>query len=403
MKKRILFVDDENLVLQGLQRMLRPMRDEWEMEFVTSGAAALARMKEMPFDVLVSDMRMPGMDGAELLNQVRQAHPQTVRIILSGYADRDLTMRCVSCAHQYLAKPCDSQLLKTTVSRVSNPAGLRPSERLRQLVGQMSHLPSIPVLYSKVVELLNRPEVSLAQVAALIAQDIAMTAKILKLVNSAFFGLRREITNTEEAVGYLGVETIKALVLSLHVFAQYEPRSLGGVGIEAIWQHSLATGGLAREIARLEGAPLKRVDECFSAAVLHDAGKLVLADNYPHQYGQVMHKHQWEGLSSHEAEREVFGTDHAEVGGYLLGLWGLPVPIVEAILLHHRPGQMASRGFGPVVAVHAANALAQQQSRPVAGGRPALVDLAFLTAQGLRERWLAWQTALSPVAQGLNR
>ena len=395
MKKRILFVDDENLVLQGLQRMLRPLRDQWEMEFVTSGPAALARLNQAAFDVLVSDMRMPGMNGAELLDQARRLHPQVVRVILSGYADRDLTMQCVSCAHQYLSKPCDPELLKTTVTRASNPAGLMASERLRQLVGQMSALPSVPVLYTQVVELLNKPEVALEQVAGLIAQDIAMTAKILKLVNSAFFGLRREITNTQEAVGYLGVETIKALVLSLHVFSQYEKRSLGGVGIEAVWHHSLAAAALAREIAHMEGAPLKLADACYSAAVLHDAGKLVLADNYAAQYGQVLRMVQREGFPSHEAEQAVFGANHAEVGGYLLGLWGLPGPMVEAIGAHHQPARVESPAFGPLAAVHAADILAHRQNRGDSSGRAPAVDKKFLAAAGLEDRWTVWQSTLN--------
>ena len=105
-KTRILFVDDEPLVLQGLQRMLRPMRNEWEMAFVESGRRALEEMATLPFQVVVSDMRMPGMNGAQFLSHVQELYPRTVRLILSGHADKDLIMKCVGTAHQFLAKPC---------------------------------------------------------------------------------------------------------------------------------------------------------------------------------------------------------------------------------------------------------------------------------------------------------
>src|ERR1700733_7175339 len=152
MKKRILFVDDEDFALRGLERLLRSMREEWDMEFVDSGEKALARMNGAAFDVIVSDMRMPGMNGAELLNEVMKHHPKTVRLILSGYADRDLILKCVGSTHQYLAKPCEAESLKAAVSRASNLEGSLQSERLKSLVGQMSRLPSIPSLYMQVVE-----------------------------------------------------------------------------------------------------------------------------------------------------------------------------------------------------------------------------------------------------------
>jgi DNA-binding NtrC family response regulator len=173
-KKRILFVDDEAMILQGLQRMLRPMREEWDMEFIGSGAKALERMGPAPFDVVVSDMRMPGMNGAEFLTEVMKRHPKTIRLILSGHADKELILQCVGATHQYLAKPCDADALKATVTRASNLEGNLQSEPLRKLVGQLSHLPSIPSLYMEIVEIANHPGASLEDVAQVIARDLAM-------------------------------------------------------------------------------------------------------------------------------------------------------------------------------------------------------------------------------------
>jgi len=393
MKHHILFVDDEPLVLQGLQRMLRPMRNEWEMEFATGGPAALERMAQASFDVVVADMRMPGMNGVELLNEVLKRHPQTVRLILSGHADEELIMKCVGITHQYLSKPCDPEALKAAVNRAFTVGVCLNNPRLKELVCKVDRLPSVPSLYMEMVEQLKDPEVDLSAIASTISKDIAMTAKILKLVNSAFFGLRRGITNADEAVAYLGVNTLKTLVLSIHAFAQFEGKRNGKFSLEQLWAHSLQVAGAARLIARAEDAPARLVEEAFVAGMLHDAGQLVLATNLGSQYDAVIAQAHASRSPLESAEAAAFGTTHAEVGGYLLGLWGLPVPVVEAIALHHQPSLSQATGFSALTAVHVAEALC-----PSADGRPGgsgivSPDLEYLAAQGLRDRLVAWQAA----------
>src|SRR3984957_5344026 len=182
MKKRILFVDDEDFALRGLERLLRSMREEWDMEFVDSGEKALARMNGAAFDVIVSDMRMPGMNGAELLNEVMKHHPKTVRLILSGYADRDLIMKCVGSTHQYLSKPCDADALKMTVRRAAELERTMKTDALRQLVTRCVELLSVPAVFSEMVEALQNPETDVGTIGAIVVKDGAMTVKILKLV-----------------------------------------------------------------------------------------------------------------------------------------------------------------------------------------------------------------------------
>jgi HD-like signal output (HDOD) protein/CheY-like chemotaxis protein len=383
MKQRILFVDDEPLVLQGLQRMLRPMRPEWEMDFATSGAAALECLAASPCDVVVADMRMPGMNGAQLLNEVMRRHPQTVRLILSGHADEDLILKCVGITHQYLSKPCDSEALKAAVRRASAVGVSLNNPRLKQLVCQVDRLPSVPALYMEMVERLQNPEINLSDIATTISRDIAMTAKILKLVNSAFFGLRREITGAEEAVAYLGVNTLKTLVLSIHAFTQFEGKRAGTFSLEQLWAHSLQVASLARRIAQAGGMPATLTEETFVAGMLHDVGQLVLAANLGSQYDAVLERVRQERLPLESVEGSVFGTTHAEVGGYLLGLWGLPVPVVEGIALHHQPRLCPAMGFSPLTAVHVAEALCQSVAP----------DLEYLAALGLTEQIPAWQSA----------
>jgi HD-like signal output (HDOD) protein/CheY-like chemotaxis protein len=357
MKPQIVFVDDEPLVLQGLQRSMRSMRNEWDMAFLDNAAAALAFMAEAPVSVIVSDMRMPVMNGAQLLGEVMKRHPKTVRLILSGHADQELILQCVGSTHQFLSKPCDPEQLRATVRRAMDLEANLKNEGLQQLVGRMEHLPSVPSLYSEIVDKMHDPEVVLEDVGAIIAKDAGMTAKVLKLVNSAFFGLRREVSSPAEAVSYLGLDTIKSLVLSMHAFSQFETASAAGFSLAAVWNHSMATAAAAKQITQIEANDRKMMDEAFVAGLLHDAGKIALAFNFPDEYTKVMAQTQTNSGDLIRAEQEILGANHADVAGYLLGLWGLPTPVVEAIALHHHPNITRNDNFSPLTAVHIANAL----------------------------------------------
>ena len=210
MNSRVLFVDDDPLVLQGLQRMLRPQRGEWDMTFAGSGAEALKFLGATTVDVVVSDMLMPGMNGAQLLAEVMRLHPETIRIILSGHANKDLILQCVGCTHQYLSKPCEPDALRAVIRRATSLETNLENARVKELVAKLGELPTIPALYSQVVTALNDPDTTVAEVGRIVEQDPAMTAKLLKLVNSAYFGLRRQVSSAAEAAAYLGIDTIKS-------------------------------------------------------------------------------------------------------------------------------------------------------------------------------------------------
>lgn len=391
MRKRILFVDDETMVLDGLRRMLRPMRDEWEMEFCESGPVALARMAVSPFDVIVSDMRMPGMNGAELLTRVMELYPRTVRLILSGHADNELILKCVGSTHQFLAKPCDPEAIKATVRRAAATDGALQSDPLKALVGQMSRLPSIPSLYREIVEALQDPDVPMSVVGGIIGRDISMSAQILKLVNSAFFGLRRRVSSPDEAASYLGLDTLRSLVLSLNAFSQFENVKVDGFSFADLWQHSLQTGAAAKAVALSEQTDRKLADEAFVSGLLHDTGKVVMAANFPDRYAEVVRIVQAEGLEPCEAENRIFGASHPDVGGYLLGLWGLPVPVVEAIAFHHHPRLGAERTFSPLTAVHVADAFLHRPTVTDGSSADPRLDFEYLDDLGLAARVPVWR------------
>ncbi len=390
--RRILFVDDEPFVLEALERMLHNMRHEWDMRFASGGAEALRLMAEAPAEVVVSDMRMPDINGAQLLNEIMQLYPKTVRLILSGFADTEMIMQCVNGTHQFLTKPCGSETLRNVIRRsLELDAWLNNSE-LQTLVSRLGTVPSVPTLYFQILKELGSPNATLDKVGATIAQDPGMTAKMLQMVNSAFFGLRHQLTDPTEAVQQLGLETIKSLVLGLHVFSQSETSKSADFSADKLWHHSLATATTARRIAQMECREKAMVEESFTAGLLHDVGRLVLVANLPDQYKEACDRSKAEGIPLVEAERAVFGASHAEVGGYLLGLWGLPISLVEAAVFHHFPGKCQVKVFAPLTAVHVANALVQEDSAVKQPFPAPEIDGDYLNGIGVGNRLQSWRS-----------
>jgi len=391
--KRILFVDDEPLVLEGLKRMLYPYRSDWEMVFVSSGQEALQQLAESEFDVLMTDVRMPQMTGIELLAEVAKRYPQIVRMVLSGTADQEMTLRSVTLAHQYLVKPCDAKTLRAKVEHALSFHRTLENPVLKQVIARLHSLPSIPSVYVKLMGALQAPNVSIREAGEIIAQDLGMSAKVLQLVNSSFFGMGRRVTTPAEAAVYLGIDTIKALALSVSAFSQFNAKALSFFSIEDLQEHSMGVGFLARSIAKSLGQSRSAIDDAFLGGMLHDIGKLVLASNCPDQYKEVQRFARDNLMRIWEAERTVFGTAHDEVGGYLLWLWGLPDAITEIVARHHRLAVETVLTAAPVLAVHLADELISASL-----GRD--LDQEELTALGLAEHLPDWKSMRDEVIGG---
>ena len=389
--KTLLFVDDEPRLLQGLERQLRGMRGEWQLLFAESGPQALQLMAASRVDVIVTDMMMPGMDGAELLGQVMKRHPYAVRLVLSGHADQEAVLRLVGPAHQYLSKPCNAEELRAAITRTLSIEELLSSQPLRELVCRIPCLPSLPSLHNEITAELRKEDASVERVSEIISRDIAMTSKILQLVNSAFFGLPQPASGIKDAVLYLGTATVRALVLTLQVFSQFDGRATREFSIDELSNHCWMTGVFARRIAQAFHCGKKMDDQCFLAGLLHDLGHLILATGLPDQYRQVLRQARAEQRNIPEVEQENFGATHAEVGAHLLGLWGLPAPVIEAVAFHHQPAMCASQGFSPVIAVHLADAFACTPGPAHPEPFRDQIDLRHLTARGLASTVEAWR------------
>lgn len=354
-KKTILFVDDEPNILAGLKRMLRSMRKTMDFQFAENGPDALDIMASEKVDVVISDMRMPGMDGAALLTTIQEQYPHAIRIMLTGQADDDSIMRTVGVVHQFLAKPADPDILKQVILRASVLQNLMADERLKKLVSSIDNLPSLPETYSKLQLALKNPDSGLGDVAEIIEQDLAMSAKVLQLVNSAFFGLYKHIESPFRAVNLLGMDTIKALVLGVGVFSEMKSPASKIFNVNGLWSHSMSTAAFAKKIALYESVDNEMIDNAFIAGLLHDVGKLLLFSRMPAKYEQAVILAEETPGTLREAEQQTFGACHGDIGGYLIGLWGLPGQVVESITFHHRLENYPDISFCPPVIVHAAD------------------------------------------------
>lgn len=340
---KVLFVDDETRVLEAIERVLFELDIDWETTFLSSGDKALAELAKQPYDVIVSDLRMAGVDGVELLSRAAQLYPRSVRIVLSGHSDEEAALKMVHVAHQFLAKPCGAETLHHVISRTQQLADLLPDRKLQTLVGQVAALPSAADLQQELLALLDREETNAGAIASVVQRDPGMTSKLLQVASSAFFNSSASVADVETAIMRLGLRTLKNLARRISGQAPGRPSSMPTVSaVQASQRRSLAIAQLASAMARLP----EDAAAAYVAGLLCDVGQLVLITGAPERQYVTQAEAAQRGVPQHVAELSTWGTTHAEIGAYLLGLWGLPVQIVSAVAEHHAPGRDGSDRLG---------------------------------------------------------
>lgn len=390
-KKRILIVDDDPMVLKLKMMVLRSQMNEWEISLASDGFEALALMEKIRFDAVVSGIEMPKVTGVELLNQVRRRYPHVIRILHSEQTNKEVSFRSVESSHQYLVKPWGFKQFITTLCQAFALQDALNNETIKGLVAKLPSLPSLPSSYLELMEELQSQEPSPSEVGQIISRDVGMIAKILKLVNSAYFGLRVTVSDPVHAVKLLGLDTIKALVLTHGVFSHYEQIDPQCLSLEQLMRHSLGVGSLAKMIAKAEKQDQDVATDAMVAGALHDTGKLILAQGLPLEYKDVVIEAKEQNIPLWRVEKEAFNTSHAEVGAYLLGLWRLPVPIVEAVALHHEPAKGGVSGVRVLTAVHAANVIEQEEQSQAGAINTSKLDGQYLVDVRAGDRVKVWR------------
>jgi HD-like signal output (HDOD) protein len=386
--KDILFVDDERELLDSLRARLYKHRQDWNMKFVVSGEEAIAAFEQQHFDLVVSDVRMPGMDGGQLLSVVKQRWPTTMRIIVSGYSDPAQAVRLTSLAHQYVAKPCDGLQLENIIERCFNLLDLLAQEPLRKVVGRIGKLPAMPKTYGRLQTALSQASVTAGEIGDIVNADAAIASKVLQITNSAFFRLRKPMVRIKDAVTYLGFATIRNLVLSAEIFSQWNGAKGGPLNVdpEQLQLHAQLAAAACKSLA---GGRVS-ADDAWLAGLLHDIGYWIMVQECPAELESAVELSQKEHLSLFECERQMTGATHAEIGAYLLGLWGLPYSIVEAVALHHTPRTVTPNGYDLLGALAVSHALLDSTAAHaliVSGTVDPGVDASYLTSLNAPFDW----------------
>lgn len=350
---KFLFVDDEVRVLEGLERsMFMVADDDWELEFVTDGAVAIERLATGTFDAVVTDMRMPGVDGAEVLRSAQRLAPETARLVLSGQMESASAVEALERAHQILSKPCTAQTLCDALRSLTRYRPLLERGVFRRGVVAVDRLPAAPQIYRDVKHELDGGDPSIARLAAIAGRDTGLTARLMHVANSALFGNGRRLNTAVEAISRLGLDVFAALAAA----AVFERNAVAATLLDlgALQARALATAEHAAQLWRPDPGL------AFLAGILSDVGVLVVATTLPAEHDAAVAHARTTGQPQRLCEELLWGVTHAEIGAYLLGLWGMPAAVVDAVVHHHGApsllGGPADPGLAAAVAVAAAHA-----------------------------------------------
>jgi HD-like signal output (HDOD) protein len=396
--RRILLVDAASAALAPLQQGLRQLRPQWDTMAANSAAAALSLLAQDRFDAIVSDIGSPALDGPQLLAQVRDRHPNVVRLCLSENTDDDAFLRAVPVTHQFLGKPCNVDNLCEVLERICSLRDILRHPAIHELIGNLKSLPATAHTFQALSEAIARPNAHVADITQIVSSDTALSVKVLQLTNSAFYRRGAPVTSIQAAISYAGLEMIKSLALSACVFSALDASPVAVKRLQDLQGRSLRKAHFARMLLRES----RHADEAFTAALLLDIGQAVLALSAPDKFEQMIELAQASGRAWHEVEPEVFGAAHPEVGAYLLGLWGLPLDLIEAVAYHHTPSRVQHAHTGMLAAVHVADAVVDATA-----DRPAKLldrlDASFIARTGVSRCLTAWNIHLDADALQAQR
>ena len=385
---RLILTDNEHHVAAEHRRALRSVRPEWDVVLATNAVEAVAAMEAAPADVFISELGKSPADGMALFETVKERWPATVRIALSEFAEKSVALRLERSVHRFLHKPCDTFMLAMLIERSSTLRAVVDDPAVLAAIGGLESIPRPPVTVQALEKVLADPDAGVIAVAAVINRDAALTARLLRVVNSSFFGVGRQVTRVDAAVNIMGVSLVRAIALADGATRSFtvSPEVLD---LDEWNTHAVRVATSAREIA-LDICPQDRslADEAFLAGLLHDVGQVVMAGVAPAEWKAIESAAAHDHLPLNDVERRVGRVSHALVGAYLLSLWGLPSSVVEAVAFHHTPERLAGTMFDAAVAVHIADALAARVPGRTA---PAMHVLSVARAGITDEQLQSWR------------
>jgi HD-like signal output (HDOD) protein/ActR/RegA family two-component response regulator len=389
-KKRILFVSGVTPEVAKLKLEFSARNGHWDAYNAESGLDALDYIAEVECQAVVADLRLEDMTGVQVLNQVAKHQIRAQRILLVDPGDLNSLLRCVGGVHQFLIKPCLSKRLELVLERMQKMDVFLPSLRVHELVGRLPKMPSPPSSYNELFDELKTGSPERGRVARLLQEDPVMTAKLLQLVNSSAYGDPVDYSDPMAAFSGQGTDTLKELIELSHKYSHFNATQSSGFSPHSLWEHSRQVSRLAGWIVEAEEGAEADADAkqlAVTSGLLHDIGKVALAANLPRQFNEAQFHARASKVPFWTAEQQTLGATHSEVGGWMMCTWGLPLPVVEAVTLHHHPSRQPGRKFSALTAVHFANAFSHADTMDQL---PALVDTSYVDALRIRHRVPMW-------------
>ncbi len=326
----VVFVDDERQVLEGLRASLRKLRRQYHFHFALGADEALELLAREPVDVVVTDVRMPGTNGVELLRIVRDTHPEIIRYVLSGEAEPHLVVQAIPVTHRWLTKPCLRQEMAAALAEAVRHRSVLADPALRSAVAGAPSLPTPPTIYNELVALLAVPDAPVGEIVAVIEQDPAISAKVLQWANSAFSG-GAKVRDLKTAVVRIGLSPLSQLVMLAEVVRSVDSADrIPGFDPDLLQMHIGLVANLAASFAEPEASTTARLGGLFSVI-----GLLLEASLLPERLAGDYAEAEASDRLLAEVERGRHGVGHPELGGYLLSLWGLPSELVLLAVESH--------------------------------------------------------------------
>ncbi|WP_321402394.1 response regulator [Maridesulfovibrio sp.] len=401
MVPKILFVDDDQNILDSFKAIMHGLRKEWKSKFASTGQEALDMVGKTKFDIVISDMKMPDMDGNELFKRIDKIQPDTIRIMLSGHSEMQSLLKSAKHIHQFLSKPCNTDVLIETIRRMMGMRHILVDKGVREIITGLVTLPALPDLYIKITSELNSPEPDLQKIGELAKQDPGISTTLLKVVNSSFFGFYGSVCCPSRATVLLGSDVLKGLILGVHLLQELDTDILGPYSIEKLWEHCLQTGYCAKKICKQMNESDKIATICFVSGILHDIGKFVFITEMNKKYREVLEGVREFGGPVIDVEKKILGVSHAEVGAYLLGLWGFSEEIVNTVYYHHSL-ENCGDGFQPIYAVHAADVLQHEITPHASDYKFSELNIDKLDAAGVLTYINDWREACDTLLESQN-
>ena len=346
---------------------------------VTQQSEAEALLSKYSVDIIILNLHGSTCAWREWYAQLQRLHPRMARVIVADLSNRSVQPDAVSLAHSFISRRASRRSVIASLARILELQDCLASARLASLMSKLERLPTSKGVYGMLVAETNSPDATALSLSRIVETDIALTARVLQLINSSFFGLGKPVTSVHQALGYLGVSTIRSLAMMMQVHSLFPEAPLDMNRFMDMQKHGLLVGRLAKRLVTQR----ETSETALTAGILHDIGGLALLLGVP----QASHDSRIHASQRHSDIDNLYGVNHTTIGAHLAYLWGLPDKVSEAIAWHHTPSRSPTQEMDALAAVHIADALVFA----VETDRAPDLDAAFVRRIGVENRIPGWR------------